>query len=234
LAVEIALTALKESTSHKEEETFRFYKESDCVSISNNEINSPLYIKCLSNSSTMPHVFSKHNLFIDYQPLDGVSIGEVGMEKTHTHGKGTIKLIVKHDNCICTIMLHNVLYVPECKYNLISLKRWKDTERSYYAKNGMLMLYSTKEIPIIQGKHTSNNLNFSNISWKTWNRQFSHIGYNSLQNLKKNNIVQGFKLDLKSLKLDCILYAATKLTHKPFHATMTYITKLEQLTHINL
>lgn len=50
----------------------------------------------------------------------------------------------------------------------------------------------------------------------------------------KNNIVKGFKPDLKSLKPDCIPCAAAKLTHKPFLATATCTTKLVQITHIDL
>jgi Integrase core domain/GAG-pre-integrase domain len=155
---------------------------------------------------------------------------------------------------MCTITLRDVLHVPKCKYNLISLGRWEDTGRSYYAKDGVLMLYSAKQIPIIQGEHASNNLywlqfklaprnlhttshealNATKLSWETWHKRFRHIGYSGLQNVVKNNIVEGFKSDLKSPKLDCIPCAAAKMSHKPFLATAMRTTKLGQLTHIDL
>lgn len=152
---ELAVVIAKESSSQKKKKTFRFYSKSDledCISLDDNEIIFPLYIECLPDSETMSHVFSKCELFLDYQPLDGVSIGRVSVKQTHAHGKGTVKLIAEYDNHICTIRLRDVLHIPECKYNLISLDRWKDTDQSYHTKNGMLTLYSAKEIPIIQGE----------------------------------------------------------------------------------
>jgi gag-polypeptide of LTR copia-type len=192
-AVVIALIAPKKSSPQKEEETFRFYGESDledCISLDNNEIISPLYIKCLPDSGTTSHIFSKHELFFDYQPLDDLSVGRVSAKRTRAHGKGTIKLIAEHDNRMCTITLRDVLHVPECKYNLISLGRWEDTGRSYHAKDGVLTLYSAKEIPIIQGECVINNLywlqfklapcnlyttshealNATKLSWETWHK----------------------------------------------------------------
>ena len=256
-AVVIAPIAPKESLPQKEEETFRFYGESDiedCISLDENEIISPLYIDCLPDSGTTSHVFSKRELFLDYQPLDDVSVGGVSAKRTRAHGKGTIKLIAEHANRICTITLRDVLHVPECKYNLISLGRWEDTGRSYHAKDGLLMLYSAKEIPIIQGERASNNLywlrfkltsrkpntnshetlNATKLSWETWHKRFGHMGYSGLQNVVKNNIVEGFKPDLKSPKPNCIPCAAAKMSHKPFPATATRTTKLGQLTHIDL
>jgi hypothetical protein len=50
----------------------------------------------------------------------------------------------------------------------------------------------------------------------------------------KNNIIEGFKPDLKSPKPDCIPCAAAKMSHKLFPATATQTTKLRQLTHIDL
>jgi Integrase core domain len=50
----------------------------------------------------------------------------------------------------------------------------------------------------------------------------------------KNNIIEGFKPDLKSPKPDCIPCAAAKMSHKLFPATATQTTKLSQLTHIDL
>jgi hypothetical protein len=50
----------------------------------------------------------------------------------------------------------------------------------------------------------------------------------------KNNIIEGFKPDLKSPKPDCIPCTAAKMSHKLFLATTTQTTKLSQLTHIDL
>jgi len=61
LAVSITLITSKGNLPDKEEETFKFYGESDtddCVSFSDNELTNLLYIECLLDSGTTSHIFN--------------------------------------------------------------------------------------------------------------------------------------------------------------------------------
>ena len=45
--------------------------------------------------------------------------------KIRAVGHGTIKLRVQEDEgSMCDLLIHNVLYVPECPVNLLSPQRW--------------------------------------------------------------------------------------------------------------
>jgi hypothetical protein len=125
---EVAIAEVKpvKNSPENEKEMYKFYKASDiedCVSFSENEMTRHLYIECLPDSGTTSHVFNERDLFNDYQPIDNISVGGVGGTKTRVQGKGTIRLIAEHENRRCAITLQNVLHIPECKHNLISLRR---------------------------------------------------------------------------------------------------------------
>jgi hypothetical protein len=139
-----------------------------------------------------------------YHQLNNVYIEGVGGTKTRAHGKGTIRVLAEMKSGKCTIKLNDVLHVPECKHNLISLGRWEDNERSYRAQNSILTLYSSNNNPVIQGERSQNNLYWlklyitqqeeqlafsaSKITWDTWHHQFGHIGYSGLQKLRDKNL----------------------------------------------
>ena len=123
----IPVTTTK-TPSIKEEEVYVFYELSDMediVSISENEINCPMYIECIADTGTTSHVFKQHELFDNYHPIDNIYIGGVSITKTCIYGKGIIRLQAKHNKHICPIILHDVLHIPECRHNLLSLGRWE-------------------------------------------------------------------------------------------------------------
>ena len=153
-----------------------------------------------------------------------------------------------------TVNLRDVLYVPQCKHNLISLGRWENTGRSYHAQDGVLTLYTQNNHAVIQGEQTSNNLywlklhvlhdniqsteNFSftttQSSWDTWHWHFGHISYGGLKMLQDKKLVSGFFPDRTFLKPDCIACTQAKLTHKPFPSTATCTEGIGNLTHMDL
>jgi len=120
----------------------------------NNNMIRDCYIKCLADSGTTSHVFNKRAMFTDYRPLNDVYVGGVGGTKMRAHGKGTICVLAEMKSGKCTIKLNDVLHVPECKHNLISLRRWEDNRRSYRAQNGTLTLYTSNDNPVIQGERS--------------------------------------------------------------------------------
>jgi hypothetical protein len=127
-AVSIEQGASIENPPNNEEEMYKFYEASDIedyVSFSENDNLLPLYIECLPDSGSTSHVFHQRDMFTDYQSTDNITVGGVGGNRTRVHGKGSVKLIAEHDNRRCAITLRDVLHVPECKQNLISLGRWE-------------------------------------------------------------------------------------------------------------
>jgi hypothetical protein len=72
-------------------------------------------------------------------------------------------------------------------------------------------------------------------SWETWHKQYGHISYSGLQKLLNLKIVDGFTVDTRTPKPDCIACTEAKQTEEPFNKTSSNrATKPSELTHIDL
>ena len=54
-------------------------------------------------------------------------------------------------------------------------------------------------------------------SWETWHRRFGHISYNGLQKLYDLKLVNGFNIDTRTPKPDCIACTEAKQHMEPFN-----------------
>ncbi len=71
-------------------------------------------------------------------------------------------------------------------------------------------------------------------SWEIWHRRFSHISYNSLQKLHDLKLVDGFNVDTRTPKPDCIACTEAKQHQEPFNKNIHRDTEPGDLTHIDL
>jgi len=78
------------------------------------------------------------------------------------------------------------------------------------------------------------NTNTSALSWEIWHRQFSHVRYSGLQKLMDKSMVDGFHVDMRSLRSDCMACTKVKHSKKPFGLVEKRVTKLGELTHVDL
>ena len=192
-------------------------------------------------------------MFSDLEPVDNIFIGGVRGTKTCVNSQGTVKLIANHSTGTCTIKLRNALYVLLCKHKLISLRRWEELGQSYHTKDNILTLYLSKEVSIIKGEHSYNNLYWIKLKlvthidegkehvfnataqmWETWHQRYGHIGYQGLKKLRDNSLVTGFMTKERFQMIDCIPCIELKMMHKPFPLTATQMTDIGDLTHIDL
>ena len=70
--------------------------------------------------------------------------------------------------------------------------------------------------------------------WETWHQHFGHIGYTRLQKLLDGKMVEGFTVDVDSLKPNCIVCMEAKQHIKPFPKPSITKTEAGELTHIDL
>jgi len=54
-------------------------------------------------------------------------------------------------------------------------------------------------------------------SWETWHQHFGHISYNNLQKLYDLKLVNGFNVDTRTPKPDCIMCTEAKQHMEPFN-----------------
>ena len=71
-------------------------------------------------------------------------------------------------------------------------------------------------------------------TWEIWHRCLSHIGYDALNHMCQENLVDGLIIDKSSPILDCIPCIQAKQSVAPFGPPMQQNTSLGELTHIDL
>ena len=71
-------------------------------------------------------------------------------------------------------------------------------------------------------------------SWETWHKRFGHTSYGRLQHMLDKNLVEGFSIDTRTQKPDCIACTESKQTMEPFGKSTEWKTEPGELTHIDL
>jgi len=71
-------------------------------------------------------------------------------------------------------------------------------------------------------------------SWEIWHKRFGHTSYGRLQHMLDNNLVEGFSVDTRTQKPDCIACTESKQTVEPFGKSTERKTEPGELTHIDL
>ena len=71
-------------------------------------------------------------------------------------------------------------------------------------------------------------------SWETWHKRYRHVGYSFLQKLLDLNLMDGFTVDSRTPKPDCVACTEAKQTEEPFNKTTNRVTKPGELTHIDV
>ncbi|KAF9460598.1 hypothetical protein BDZ94DRAFT_1141706, partial [Collybia nuda] len=65
-------------------------------------------------------------------------------------------------------------------------------------------------------------------------KRFGHISYSGLQRLLDKNLVEGFSVDTRTEKPDCIACTEAKQTVEPFGKATNRKTEPGELTHMDL
>jgi GAG-pre-integrase domain len=235
-------------------------EELECSNANGNDEHT-LYYDWLADSATTSHVSNQRNAFISYQPLRKTSVAGVGNMKASAEGRGTVELESQCDGHKYVLRLENVLYVPSNRNNLISLGRWDAAGGRYYGGEGYLTMVTKDGKRVAKGTKINNNLYKMKIkvrnphaqyiktttstpqtfvaaepaqSWETWHRRYGHVSYSGLQKLLNNNLVDGFTVDIRTPKPDCVACTEAKLSETPFNKLAEHNAKPGELTHIDL
>ena len=154
--------------------------------------------------------------------------------------------------------LKDVLHIPLNIRNLLSVSIWEEpANRGAYFENHQVVLKNEGTM-ITRGDKINYRLyrlsfklgsppdslfipnviclSASSMStpWEVWHRQFRHIAYSGLEKLLRLDLVNGFKVDQRSLKPDCIPCIEAKQSETPYGETSNRKTKVGQLMHTNL
>jgi hypothetical protein len=246
---------VEEPTNDGESHNFDTYQT--CSSEGNDE--RLIYYDWLADTATTSHVTFKRDAFTSYTPLGHTSVTGVGGKQARIAGRGTVELNSTCDGLNYILTLQDVLHVPGQPHNLISLGRWDEAGGRYIGGGGKITLITKDGKSVAKGRRVQTNLykmavtlrnggstSFNKItpqtfatteptlSWEVWHRRFGHIGYPGLQRLLDGNMVEGFNVDQKTPKPDCIACTEAKQHIEPFPKSTDRKTEAGDLTHIDL
>ena len=200
----------------------------------------------LADSATTSHISNNQGAFTTYRPLTGKTVVGVGNNQAQAIGRGTIELESSCHGNKYLLRLEDVLHIPSNRNNLISLGRWDKAGGQYTSGGGVLTLTTKDGQHITQGTKIANHLYKMKVSiqkpgascskimactpqtfqateptqsWKVWHKRYGHIGYSGLQKLLDLNMVDGFMVDTRTPKPDCITCTEAKQSEEPFNKT---------------
>ena len=204
---------------------------------------------------------NQKDAFISYNPLTGKTVSGVSTNKAKIEGQGTVELESIINGYKYLLKLENVLYIPSNRNNLISLGRWDHAGGQYTGGGGVLILITKDGKQVAKGTKVNNNLYKMKVSiwkpgasypksstctpqtfqateptqtWETWHQRYGHIGYSGLQKLHDLKLVDGFTVDTRTPKPDCIACTEAKQTEEPFNKSTCRETKPDELTHMDV
>jgi hypothetical protein len=220
-----------------------------------------LYYDWLADSATTSHVTNQRDAFTSYQPAQGTAVAGVGNVKASAIGRGTVELVSQCDGQTYILRLEDVLHIPSNRNNLISLGRWDNAGGRYIGGDGYLTMITKDGKRIAKGTKISNHLYRMKMqvrktyaqnvktttvtpqmfmttelaqSWETWHKRYGHVSYDGLQKLLTDKLVDGFYVDTRTPKPDCIACTEAKQTETTFNKNAERKTEPGELTHIDL
>ena len=147
-------------------------------------------------------------------------------------GKGTVRITSRVNGCTRTMILNNVLYVPQAPNNLFSVTHLDENGGHTKMGSGIAELYDKEKNKIAIGhkvkrmylldremlhKERGNVTKETfNTSWEEWHKRFGHIDMSRLQHMNKGGLVDGFEAPKDEPTFECVACTKVKQTRNPF------------------
>ena len=199
---------------------------------------------------TSSHIMNRCENLTEFSPLQKTVKGVEGTN-VPVLGRGTVKLSSRVNGCTQTIILKNVLYVPQAPNNLFSVTHLDENGGHMKMGDGIAELYDKEKNKIAIGyqvermylldremlhkEHGNVTKETSNMSWEEWHKRFSHIGMSRLQRMNKEGLVDGFEAPKDEPTFECVACTKAKQTRNLFpRKQIVRITQPGELIHTDL
>ena len=185
----------------------------------------------LIDSATLSHITNRRENFTSFTPLHKTVKGVEGVD-VPVEGKGTVGITSRVNGHTWTMILNNVLYVPQAPNNLFSVTHLDENGGHAKMDSGITELYDKEKNKIAVGhkiermyllngetlhKERSNVIKeASNTSWEEWHKRFGHISVSGLQHMNKGGLVDGFEAPKDKPTFECVACTKVKQTRNPF------------------
>ena len=203
----------------------------------------------LIDSATSSHITNRCKNLTEFSPLQK-TVKEVEGTDVPVLGKGTVALSSRVNRRTQTLILKDILYVPQAPNNLFSVpclnktgghaKMGSSTTELYDKQKNLIAIGHKVERMYLLDRETlhrehGNVIKETFKSWEDWHRKFGHIGVSRLQHTKKGRLVDGFEMPKDEPTFDCAACTKAKQTQNLFpRQTVARMTKPGELTHTDL
>lgn len=163
------------------------------------------------DSGATSHICNGRTFFCDLKTLEkpvDITLGD-GHSLTATR-RGTVILLTKSGPLKKKCKLHDVLYVPELTYSLVSVSKGTENGISFTFGNNGCVIKDTNRKLITVAKKVGNLYHIPNVKPQDyicaaiadsecnaskehpWHRRYGHLGSQNLERLVKEELVHGF------------------------------------------
>ena len=177
--------------------------------------NKQAEIEWIVDSGATSHVCHDRSLFTELQnlekPLD-IILGDgrtLNGRTLNATGCGSVIVMLESDSLKRKCKFYDVLYVPELTYNLLSVSKAVDKGISFtFNESECVIKDSNQKLITIATKagslyrvagtmpkeqvHSVTKKNDCSTKEDLWHRRYGHLGVKSLQQLSRDNMVEGF------------------------------------------
>lgn len=189
------------------------------------------------DSGSSEHLTNNRALLHQLSPMKDpmtIAVAKEGESIVAKH-KGEVRLTsVVHGKSI-PVCLKNVLYIPDARVNLLSVRKMEMAGLTVTFADGKVLIRRGSEVVAVgerRGKLYELNLSLSEGTndssfyscgrvpkeMEIWHRRFGHLSAKGLEQLVRNDMVRGLKTNVRksSEKIVCEACVAGKLNRKPF------------------
>lgn len=166
----------------------------------------------LIDSGCTDHLVNREKYFSELVMLEKPIKIAIAKDKNYLEatGIGNIDVISFIDDKEIECTMKNVLFVPELRHNLLSVKKLEMSQIKVVFENAQVRLYQRNKLINIGSRNNLYEVEFGilkkqclnsenkNDKTKLWHKRFGHIGFSNLKRVVELDLVEGIdKLEIK-------------------------------------
>ena len=172
------------------------------------------------DSGATSHMTFDRELFTEFKSVNAYDVGMGNASSVKAVGKGTVSLNINVKSKVKECQLKNVAYVPDLKYNLLSVSHMENLGMKIEFSNGFCNIMRGNKV-IAQGirkdglylldtfvNESSSSLSYPSGSkaskpsaflsdLKLWHARLAHVHTDGIKSMVKNKVVDGIHASLK-------------------------------------
>jgi transposase InsO family protein len=219
---------------------FSLITSDNCLSTNSNYLDKTWFI----DSGASKH-YTKHKEFLaKYEDVNPFSINVANGNQIDVVGKGDVILKVNNNGDIRSVLITDVYYVPNMKFNLLSVRQLeKNNARITFENNYCNISKNNQNVLTVCAKYNNyiiedlNNYDYEtanivkNESLYYWHSILGHTNINTLNNIIKQGIIHNINSNDQNTVINCKTCIRGKQHRNEINSSMVKSSGLLQIVH---